>query len=330
MKNYLVILLSCLLTVSCYEDESSSKIEDTAPVHVQGEGYTKDIVVTLPWGTEPGEVGRIPDVASQIPGGPSCIDIDSKNTIYLLDAGNKRVLIINETGQLTNYFPLDNGHYYGSSLIKYVENEDALYIHDYIKKTFSVYTKAGALSKRFRYNETIGPLFAVEGARIIGVMGYIPLQDLPGGETAVVQTVLHDSAIQGRFYSGGKYSNTVYYHEERKDSTDVDRYTLKRPDDTTQVFEMNAVLPEYYTSFAYETPEYESIFMAYPKNRTKKPIVVLKFNKNMALVSKIEDPEFLSNRGYYVERPLVFDEKGDIYTVTLNDKGAAITKWMLE
>jgi hypothetical protein len=295
-------------------------------------GYSKEIVLSLPWGTELGKVGLIQGGPNQRPAGPSCLDVDSNNNVYLLDAGNKRVLIFNNTGELVNYFPIDDKYYYGASLIKFINNEGTIYIHDYKKKTFSSYTINGEFIARFSYNEDIGPLFTVEDGHVLGTVGYIPIKDVLRGDKNNVQEVVHDIDVQKQFRYSGKYSGILYDHEQDRYTSGVDRYVLHKPDNTTSVLEIKAVPLSYYTEFQCESVALESIYMAFPlgSENNGKPKVVLKYNKNMELVSKIEDMEFISNEKYFVERPLVFTEKGDVYTISLSEKGADIIKWVMK
>lgn len=215
-------------------------------------GFTKEVIVTIPWGTEPGEVGKIPTIRGRTPGGPASFDVDSQNTIYLLDAGNKRVLVYAGTGELMTHIQLDTGYFYGSSVIKYCEENDAVYIHNFIKKIFSVYAIHGDFLQRIRYNGDIGPDFKVENGKIIGVLGILPLKTTSRLNNIYSQDVQHD-------YEGDSLGILK--------SRNIDNY--------------------------------------------------------------IDDSEVIVSRGYYVERPFVINDQGDIYTLKLDDDGAKITRYNL-
>jgi hypothetical protein len=285
-------------------------------------GYSKEVIVSIPWGSKPGEIGNIPGINTQ---GPPSFYVDINNKIYLLDAGNKRVLIFNEAGDLVNYFPLDDGYYYGSSWIMYIEAEKSIYIHDYKKRIFSSYMLSGEFVQRIRYNEGIGRNFAVHNGKIIGGLGFISIANIPKGDNKDIQTVLHEDEIQYNFLIGGKYSGILYRQETNKYENGVDRYILNKPDGTAQIFEIKEVPLDFLTAFICETLKGESIFIASGEKRE----IFLKYNIDMKLISKIEDPDmfFGFSKGYYVDKPLVVNENGFIYTLNLDNNGAIIKKY---
>jgi hypothetical protein len=290
-------------------------------------GFSKKVVVSVPWGSKPGEIGKIPNIIGKTPGGPASFDVDINNNIYILDAGNKRVLIFNDNGELNNYFPLDDGYNYISSLIEYAEDENAVYIQDYRNKMFSVYKINGEFLQRIRYSKSIGNVYSIKNGKIIGNAGYIEIKDIDREYNLAVQEVLIDIEMQNRLINEGKYTGILYYHDSGKYENGVDRYIIYKRDNTRNILEIEEVPLDYITIFLFETTDGEPVFFASP-NDGKRPYIILKYNINLQLKSKVEEFDITNSRGYFVERPFAYSEIGDYYTLKLNDAGAFITRYI--
>jgi len=73
------------------------------------EQYEPDVILSLPWGNGPNEIGYAKDGPEDQEGlrwGPSAIALDRNGNIYILESVNRRVKVFDQTGKLLKNFPI--------------------------------------------------------------------------------------------------------------------------------------------------------------------------------------------------------------------------------
>jgi len=73
------------------------------------EQYESKVILSLPWGSGPNEIGYAkegPEDQEGLRYGPTAIDVDQDGNIYILDTVNQRVKVFDQNGELLRSFPV--------------------------------------------------------------------------------------------------------------------------------------------------------------------------------------------------------------------------------
>jgi hypothetical protein len=291
-------------------------------------GFTKEVVVTIPWGSEPGEIGLIERALSSIPGGPSSLTVDDKNNIYLLDGGNKRVIIFNQSGEMVNYFQLIDEFFAFSSIV-YDDMSKKIYIS--LLKKFIVYDTNGKLIQTIQTPDNQTWSFFIENNIIYSGFGTIKLDEATktgasgsGGEDVYTATVQR-SKIARRFKQFINNSYTVSRSANRIN------FTMSNDAGDKKTIDLSSILPSGYSTDIYkETKNKELIFFAWSSRVKNEKEIMLKFNEKLELISLIEDAEIRDTYGYHIPEQMYITDLGTIYTLSVNSKGAKIIRWTMK
>jgi hypothetical protein len=290
-------------------------------------GFTKEVVVSIPWGSEPGNIGLIERAQSSIPGGPTSLTVDDKNNIYLLDGGNKRVIIFNQSGEMVNYFQLKD--VFSPSTIAFDNATDNIYISLFDR--FAVYNTSGKLIKTIQTPENKTWSFFIENNIIYSGFSTIKLDEATktgasgsGGEdvyTATIQRI----KIARRFK---QFINTSYTVSR---SANKFSFTMTNDAGDKKTIDLSSMLPPGYSTDIYkETKNKELIFLAWSSLVKNEKEIILKFNEKLELISLIEDAEIRDHYGYYIPEQMYITDLGTIYTLSVNSKGAKIIRWTMK
>lgn len=307
----------------------------TVPGYCQDDlgGYSKEVVVRMPWGSDSGEIGDVqrPTQSSYGFQGPHLFTADREGHIYVLDKVNGRMTIFDQSGAVQREFPLamEGSSYFG---IEVDEATDLLYLINQGKRAFDVYEPSGRLIRSIRYEMRMSSEFEVENG-IINMSGRMLAADDeavyesegPQGEDVYFGHTWDDPPAGRYQYEEGKYSKTLFLQQRDRDSISSNgAFQVVRSDGTTQELNVVEMFPEYSARFFGETSEKEAIFEAFPVSGPSEARYVLKYNEDLELVSMINDPDFKPS----IPIELVNDEI--IYTFTRETEGVVLRKWVME
>jgi len=294
---------------------------------------TKELIVSIPWGGNPGEVGLYKGYQ-----GPPSYTLDSKGLLYLLDAGNSRVLIYNGQGDLVNYFSLDNHYPHNYDVLEIDEKENTIYVLNQPMKLFSVYTPSGNLLKTIKYEGTLFSAYKVDNG-IINVAGRMLATDErakyqgkgQAGEDVFVPYIW-DEPEQGRYqYELGKYSGTTIKKINSADSNSDGLFHVIYPDKRERELNIAAVVPGCHVYYQGESKDKHMFFVAYAtKIRDGVSVYVLKYDQNFNLVTLIDDSNLDRQSGYYFRKYIIITDDGYVYSLFPDKDGLKVYKWILD
>jgi hypothetical protein len=280
------------------------------------EQYTKTVVVSIPWGSEPGKVGFMEKVFGPIPGGPSSFTVDENNNIYILDAGNSRVQVFDQTGNLIKYFKIPDA-YYNRSSIAFDDKNNELYIN--LFDHLNVYNLDGKLIRTIQCKDnksweitidngivyTASFMMMLNEAEKLGAVG------INGEDVYTVPVQKNETQMPRNKYTQASYT-----------STGGAILTISKNDKKT-VLDWNMVPSGGTIIFMRDTVNKEAIYLT---GRQGGPEVLIKFDENQKLIGLIVDDD-INNYIYYVANWIQVTDDGTVYTESLNETGLKITKW---
>ena len=112
------------------------------------ETYAHDLVLNIPWGPAPDEMG-IHNLSDGSRYGPGSFDIDMRGRMYILDTVNRAVKVYARDGRLQNHFPVDIQSRMG---FLDVDNSGGIWVSDPENRIVLKYTSEGVIRKRIVYN----------------------------------------------------------------------------------------------------------------------------------------------------------------------------------
>lgn len=265
-------------------------------------GYTKEVVVSLPWGTEPGEIGEAVAVTGDFPLFQISQAVDDKGTIYLLDSGNSRIQVFDRYGKFQRMFSLIQRPYDCDGYIVYDNGADMLYEYDRNANKFNVYSSEGIFVRTIYYTSP----FSITHLRI---------------EDGVV----YNDNLTGRFTDRD-------YSIEHTDSGVL--LTVTESEALIHSINLSTLFPEFadnaYT-FIGETNRTDVLIGCFfPPISDVSPYKVFKFDKDFNLRSRIIDPDFRKRPVYRINSHMDITDNGEIYTITVNRDGVKVLKWVME
>jgi hypothetical protein len=302
----IILLLIALKVISAPLDSFSQSAEQ----------YTKTVVVSIPWGSEPGEVSIIKG-ADEITRGPSSFTIDKNNNIYILDGGNSRVQVFDQKGNLINYFKLPDAHYVGNG-IAFDNQRNELYIN--LFDHLIVYNLDGKLIRTIQCKENISWEITIDNSIIYTTSSVMMLNEAEklgvagiNGEDVYTVPVHKKETPMPR----NKYTQAIYNRD-----ISSNRYTISK-NGNNKVIDMNMVPSGSFVGFFRDTVKKEAIFVV---KAMEGPEMVLKFDENQKLTGLIVDDD-IHNFIYNISNWIQITDDGTVYTESLYETGLKIIKW---
>jgi hypothetical protein len=296
-------------------------------------GYTKELIVSIPWGEKQGEVGLYKGHD-----GPPSFTVDSKGLLYLVDSGNSRVLIYNEQGDLVTYFSLDNHYAHNQDVIEIDEKENAIYILSQNMKQFSVYSTSGKRLKTIKYEGLLYSAYKVNNG-IINVAGRMLATDDrseykgkgQAGEDVFVPYIW-DEPEKGRYqYEKGKYSGTIIKRVNSSGSNLNGLYHVIFSDNREQELNIEAIVPDCHVYYWGESKNKQMFFVAYSTMKLNNPSVyVLKYDQNFNLVTLIDDSILDQQKGYHFNKHIIMTDEGYVYSLFPDKDELKVYKWIMK
>jgi hypothetical protein len=293
--------------------------------------YTKEVLITAPWGSEPGKVGVIEHVPGMYVFGPMSFTMDGNNNIYLLDSGNYRILVYNQTGDLTNYITIPKESY-GPSSIAYDKTNNELYIN--LMNHLLVFDAAGKLSKTIQCKENKSWEIVIDNGMIFSGPGVMVIEEAKklgmvgvNGEAVYSLESHRDENLQQK-NPKNKYTQATYNRDIN--TTGGESFSVVKKGNLTKVYDMGVIPEQYVVLFMRDTIKKESIYLAFPAIEKERPRMILKFNYDGDLVGLITDTDLLNLNGYRGGESLLITDEGIVYAATLDTEGLKIIKWTME
>jgi hypothetical protein len=325
MRTLWTIMVISIIYIGIYDSAQCQNIDYL---------YTKQEIVTLSYGKDPGEIGYYEPITGSLNTSPSMITVDSTGNIYLFDGNNNRIQVFNADGELINYFAFPGHIPYGQNFyICLDEDNDYLYIHIGYANKFYVYSKSGKLIRTINYNGLLPARFFVEKNIVNCYLGYIDINDyttdvnnVSEKQENIIVEVKDDEGFleENNNMIRGKYSNNNYLKLSPAEFEIIKENKLSRN------INFSDMAPSYVIEFAGETIKEDVVFWGYPALDKKLPYIILKFNKNLDLISKIKDDMFKKRTRYSTVYNMKMTEDGTIYTLYIDSEGAKILKWIME
>jgi hypothetical protein len=293
--------------------------------------YTKEVLITAPWGSEPGEVGVIEHVPGMYLFGPMTFTLDDRNNIYLLDSGNYRMLVYNQTGDLTNYFSIPKESY-GPSSIAYDKTNKELYIN--LMDHLLVFDAAGKHSKTIQCKENKawdividnGMIFSGTGVMIIEEAKIIGIVSVNGEAVYSLESHRDENLVQKN--PKNKYPQATNIRDIN--STDSERFSVVKKGNLMKAFDMGVIPDQYIVVYQRGTINKESIYWAFSAPEKERPEMILKFNYDGDLVGLISDSDLHNLNGYRGGESMYITDEGVVYATTLDTEGLKIIKWTMQ
>jgi len=293
------------------------------------EQYESEVILSLPWGSGPNEIGYAKDGPEDQEGlryGPTAIDVDQDGNLYILDAVNQRVKVFDQNGELLRSFPV--GRWPGSLCVG--EDKAVWILHGH---TIRKYALNGDLLESIKITPPDDiPLlnkmriggsgkiyvdeFEVQPGKVVGKGGK--------GENIRKSTLRRIGLRQGI---------TESRHHYRIEETD-NFSTFVATDESGRVLSKISIekhLPSDGIVFKSEDRYGNTYLAVYRDNgmpQISYTVEVWKYDRSNNLLAKI-GPLF---RAFYTDFSrvgewLVIDEDGNLYELGTESKGVKIVKW---
>jgi len=297
-----------------------------AAVPAKMEQYQSEVILSLPWGSGPNEIGYAkegPEDQEGLRYGPTAIDVDRDGSIYILDTVNARVKVFSQKGTLLKNFSVRPGR----SLC--VDAHKAVWIVDYVEHTIYKYIPDGSLVEIIQYEGTAGMKIKVRKDDKIYLDESIEVQEQETigrgkkGENIRRSILKRMGPCQGITRSGRHY---------RVEKTNDWIRTFVATDESGRVLSSISIekhSPYDGISFKSEDRYGNTYLVVYRDSGMPEisyRIEIWKYNPSDNLIAKI-GPIF---RTFYTEVQgewLVVNEEGDVYQLVTQKEGVKIVKW---
>ena len=305
------------------------------PVSAQAEKFRAQVVLDLPWGSGPGEIGYAkdgPEGAEGLRYGPSSFAVAANGDICILDTNNKRVLLFAPDGDLERSFSLPSR----LSVDIALDDRGHVWMPNASYNAILEYAPDGNLLRRIKYGACPRPSICLHTISLHKGTVYLDdnLEIVPDPETATIgrhgemvyKAVCREPMPNGGMGRVGAFSGNTYDITTRKDGNEY--LVITDSKGTTRVVRPAELAPGVLCDYVGEDDS-GNIYLTTRVRNQPWPfeIDIRKYSPELELLATGRLPE---NR-YYTEVPksLVLTDRGDVYYLLTSEHGVKVFKFAL-
>ena len=304
-----------------------------ATAQAEMEQYESEVILSLPWGSGPNEIGYAkegPEDAEGLRYGPTAIDVDQDGNIYIYDMVNSRVKVFDQKGNLLKNFGVR-----ATSSNICVDTQKAVWVVDTMKPELHKYAPDGTLVETIQY----------EPLRREGI-SFLPSKiECRGGKIYLNEFELQLRKVEGKDrkgenirkatltqIGGHRWGITRSGRHYRVESTSDLIKTFVVTDENDRILGNISIEQRHpYDDIAFLSEDRTgNMYLLFATHTNDRDFYeeIRKYDRSYNLIAKI-GPLL---RTFYtarcrIEKGLVLDEEGSVYQLITEKEGVKIVKW---
>ena len=296
-----------------------------ATAQAEMEQYESKVILSLPWGSGPNEIGyyRVPEGQEGRRWGPEAIDVDSDGSIYIYYTINARVKVFDQKGNLLRNFTVEAA---GSNMC--VDSQKTVWLLHNMKPEIYKYDSVGTLVEILQYKDRgLGDEMKALGKKICveGSDGWFEVQPNKIPSKAIAGKRLTKAVLKLIAGKGEALTKSGYHYRKVKTGRNSLIVTDKHGNTVLSV-QVSKHHPDDGVGF-FSEDEYKNIYLRVSGWRESKVHEeIWKYNLSnelMAKIGPIDKTWYVGVMGNW----LVLDQEGNVYVLDTEKEGVKVVKW---